>query len=272
MIIWTGDNPPHNPWNENANEIYEITRIFIDLLLNKYKYDKPVFPSIGNHEEYISDQYNPYNTQRETIFLKTFANFYKPWLNEEEYESFAQNGYYTKKYLNTNLRLISINCFLCDNLNFFLIENPTDPQNQFAWMEDILRSAEKAGEVVFIIGHIPPGDSTYTTECSKRYQVLVDRFSNIIRGNFFGHTHYDEFRIITEYFNKDKIAGIIYTAPSLTTYSFQNPSFRIYDLEAKNMLLKDYHQYRLNITEANLFPDREPEWKIAYSGKTVYII
>jgi sphingomyelin phosphodiesterase len=136
-------------------------------------------------------------------------------------------------------------------------------------MEETLRKAEKDGEYVFIIGHIPPGDSTYTTECSKRYQILVDRFQNIIRGNFYGHTHYDEFRVLTEYYNKDKVAGIIFTAPSLTTYSFQNPSFRIYELDSNNIILKDYHQYRLDLVEANLHPDNEPEWKIAYSAKKV---
>jgi sphingomyelin phosphodiesterase len=270
LILWTGDNPPHNPWGENyKEEIYEITKLFIDLLLNKYNYTKPVFPSIGNHEEDISDQYNPYSRQREAEFLKAFGNFYKPWLSDEQYRSFIKNGYYTKKYLDTKLRIISINCFLCDNLNFFLIENPTDPHGQFAWMEETLRQAEKDGEYVFIIGHIPPGDSTYTSECSKRYQILVDRFQNIIRGHFYGHTHYDEFRVLTEYYNKEKVAGVIFTAPSLTTYSFQNPSFRIYELESKNMILKDYHQYRLNLTEANLNPDNEPEWKIAYSAKQV---
>jgi sphingomyelin phosphodiesterase len=138
-------------------------------------------------------------------------------------------------------------------------------------MEETLRQAEKNGEYVFIIGHIPPGDSTYTTECAKRYQVLVDRFQNIIRGNFYGHTHYDEFRVLTEYYNKDKVAGIIYTAPSLTTYSFQNPSFRVYEVETKSMILKDYYQYRLNLTEANATPDKDPEWKIVYNAKKVIL-
>jgi len=254
---------------EYGDEIYNITSKFIDLLYNKYNYSKPVFPALGNHEEYIADQYDPYNDQREKEFLLKMGKMFKQWFTDEEYESFVTSGYYTKKYLDTNLRIISINCFLCDVLNFFIIKNPTDPENQFKWMEDTLRKAEKDGEVVFIIGHIPPGDSSYTSECSKRYQALVDRFSYIIRGNFFGHTHYDEYRIITEYFNSTNVVGIIYTAPSLTTYSFQNPSFRVYELESENMVLKNYHQYRLNLTEANSQPDSKPEWKIVYSAMDV---
>jgi sphingomyelin phosphodiesterase len=268
LIIWTGDNPAHTIWNNNADEIYNITAVFIDLLYNKYNYKKPVFPSLGNHEEFIADQYDPF-TNREVGFLSTMSKLFSNWLSEEEQQMFSKYGYYSKKYLNTNLRIISMNCFLCDTLNFYLIENPTDPQGQFSWMEKTLRDAEKNGEYVFIIGHIPPGDTTFTTQCAKRYQALVDRFSNIVRGNFYGHTHYDEFRLMTEYFNHDKISGVIYTTPSLTTYESHNPSFRVYEVESKNMIMKNYYQYRLNITKANSNPFAEPEWEIVYNAREV---
>jgi len=194
------------------------------------------------------------------------SGIFKVWLSEEEYQLFKQYGYYTKKYLDTNLRIIAMNCFYCDIMNFFIIKNPTDPGNQFKWMEEVLRQAEKDREYVYIIGHIPPGDSTYTSECSKRYNALVDRFSNIIRGQFYGHTHYDEFRLIPEYFNKTNIAGVILTAPSLTSYTYKNPSFRVYEVDSNSMIVKDYEQYRFNITEANLNPDLKPTWKVSYTA------
>jgi sphingomyelin phosphodiesterase len=269
MIIWTGDNPAHTVWNNNADEIYNITGVFIDLLYNKYNYKKPVFPSLGNHEEYIADQYDHIKLKREETFLQTMSNLFSHWLSEDDQKLFSKFGYYSKKYLDTDLRIISMNCFLCDTFNFFLVENPTDPDGQFIWMEKTLRDAERDGEFVFIIGHIPPGDTTFTSQCAKRYQALVDRFSNIIRGNFYGHTHYDEFRVMTEYFDKTKIAGVIYTAPSLTTFESHNPSFRIYEVDSKSMILKNYHQYRLNINEANANQDNEPVWKIVYSAKQV---
>ncbi len=269
MILFTGDNPPHNPWKENSDEIYNVTQVFVDLLYKKYQYTGAVFPTLGNHEEYIADQYSPFDMQRENDFLKDMGDIFKVWLGKEEYENFIKHGYYSSKFKNTNLRIIALNCFLCDALNFFLIRNPTDPGNQFDWMEKVLRMAEKNGEYVFIIGHIPPGDSTYLSQCSMRYNVLVDRFQNIIRGQFYGHTHYDEFRIVTEYFNSTSIAGMIYTAPSLTSYTFKNPSFRVYEVDSNTKILKDYQQYRLNLTEANLTPDIKPDWKVAYNAKTV---
>jgi len=190
------------------------------------------------------------------------------WIGKEESETFLQYGYFTTKLKNSNLRIISLNCFLCDIFNFYLIKDPTDPFMQFEWLESVLRRAEKEGENVFIISHIPPGDTNYMSECSKRYIAIVDRFQNIIRGQYFGHTHYDEFKLIPEYFNPNKTVGVVLTAPSLTTYSFQNPSFRIYEMDSDSKIVLDYFQYRLNLTEANE-QEQEPEWKVAYTAKEV---
>lgn len=272
LIIWTGDNPPHNPWQSNKDEVLNITSTFIDLLYNKYNYKGPVFPALGNHEEPISDTYDPFTPSREKDFLFSMANLFKIWFNDEELQSFEQNGYYTAKYLNTNLRIISVNSLLCDNLNFFLIKDPTDPGQQISWMEQVLRQAELDKEIVFIIGHIPPGDSTFLTQCSLRYNALADRFSQIIRGHFYGHTHLDEFRIIPEYFNSTNVAGIIFTAPSLTTYSFQSPSFRVFDVDTETLIIRNYFQYRLNLTKANLTPDIKPSFEIVYDAQTVIFL
>jgi len=140
-----------------------------------------------------------------------------------------------------------------------------------------LEKSEKAGEVVFIIGHIPPGHCTFLTECNKRYNILIERYQNIIRGQFFGHTHNDEFKIIKDYYTHKNSTGIILTAPSLTTYykfnsrySFLNPSFRVYNIEKDSFYLKDYLQYRLNITKANMQPDIDPQWEIAYNSSQAF--
>jgi len=154
----------------------------------------------------------------------------------------------------------------CDVLNFNILKNPTDAIGQFKWLEYVLRKAEKDNEVVYIIGHIPPGDTTYTTSCSLRYNALLDRFSNIILGNFYGHSHYDEFKTVHEYFNQSNVIGLIQITPSLTTYSSRHPSFRILDMDSESFLLNDYTQYFLNLTKANLSPDDTPQWEILYNA------
>ncbi len=214
FIIWTGDNPGHDAYDQSA---FEVAKIFTEIIKVKYNYTLPVYPSLGNHENYPADEYNPFNSTQETEFLSPYGELFKDWIGEQGYQDFIKFGAYSKVHPGSNLRIISTNCMLCDALNFYLIRNPTDPQTQIDWMEKVLRKAEKDGEVVYLVSHIPPGDVSLLSECAKRQKALIDRFSHIIRGQFYGHTHFDELKVMTTYFDKSQAASISYIAPSLTT-------------------------------------------------------
>ena len=99
-------------------------------------------------------------------------------------------------------------------------------------MREELYDAEEKGLAVFIMAHIPPGDfgcdsrksnpichchNIFVVEWSSRYRALVDRFTNIIRGQFFGHTHADQFEIVRSYADNSPV-GVAFIAPSLTRY------------------------------------------------------
>lgn len=48
-ILWTGDDPPHNVWNQNKEQhIAVLTKVAT--LLQAYFPGIPVFPALGNHE------------------------------------------------------------------------------------------------------------------------------------------------------------------------------------------------------------------------------
>jgi sphingomyelin phosphodiesterase len=272
FIIWTGDNPSHTPWNLNYDEVYNSTKTFVKLLTEKYNYKKPVFVAFGNHESKITDMFNVFNKTEYSGFLSSMQNILKDFITEDsEIQTFKQFGYYSTKLPNTNLRIISFNTFVCDIFNFYLIENPTDPFYQFSWLEHTLRKAEKSGEQVFLISHIPPGDTNYMSECGRRFRALIDRFQGIIKGQFYGHTHFDEMKVVGEYYNSKEISGVEFIAPSLTTYSFQNPSFRVFEMDEDTKILLNYHQYRLNLTEANSLADSEkPKFKVSYDAKSFF--
>ena len=85
-----------------------------------------------------------------------------------------------------------------------------------------------------------------------RYNALVDRFSYIIRGQFFGHTHSDHLSFspkIKEHLeNKnityDPISSFYLCAPSITTFSTRIPEYRIMDVDFDTLQIIDFHQYR----------------------------
>jgi sphingomyelin phosphodiesterase len=165
---------------------------------------------------YPNDEYNPFDGKDSFLYTR-LADIFKTWLSEEAYQTFSQFGYYSQLHLNSNLRIVSTNCLLCDSINFNLMKNPTDPKDELKWLEKTLRQAEIAGEVVYLLRHIPIGDGFFLDECAKRHIAIIDRFSHIIRGQFYGHTHNDEVKIAREYFNYEKISGVMFIAPSLTT-------------------------------------------------------
>jgi sphingomyelin phosphodiesterase len=216
FILWTGDNPAHDPWTGSQESAFNATQTFVDLIIKNNKHSLPVYPTAGNHEMYPNDEFNPYNDSDKFLFDR-LAKIFKPWLSDEAYETFSKYGYYSQLHPNSNLRIVSTNCLLCDSINFNLIKNPTDPKDELKWLEDTLRKSEQAEEVVYLIRHIPIGDGFFLDECAKRHLAIIDRFSHIIRGQFYGHTHYDEVKIARNYFDKNKISGVMFIAPSLTT-------------------------------------------------------
>lgn len=267
FIIWTGDAPSHSVWDSSDHEATDVILFFTLLMKDKFNYTIPIYPAIGNHEFYPADLFDPFNQTKNEKTLNITSDLWREWIGDEAYELYRKRAYYTKKHPDSNLRIISLNTMDCDVLNFNIVKNPTDPILQFTWLENVLRQAEKDNEVVYIIGHIPPGDSTYTSQCSKRYNALIDRFSNIVRGQFYGHTHYDEFRTVHEYFNETNIAGIMHIAPSLTTYTDKSPQFRVYSVDDVSKVVVDYDQYFMNLTKANADPDKTPTWEIMYNAK-----
>lgn len=221
FIIWTGDNPSHTEWKkENQDESFNVTRIFSNMLIKKnkeYKRNIPVYPALGNHEKFPVGQFYPYDTSQESVLLKNLGDSYKEFLTEDAYNSFIKNGYYTQMHLDTNLRIISYNSQFFDALNFYLLKGTNDPSNQLIWLEETLKKAEENNEIVYLVGHIPIADVSFISESSKRYHILLDRYSNIIRGNFAGHTHFDEVKVMRRYYEPEKTYGMVYIAPSLTT-------------------------------------------------------
>lgn len=84
---------------------------------------------------------------------------------------------------------------VCSSLNFWLVENSTDPSTELQWLIHELQLAEIANEKVHIIGHIPPGNADCMRIWSHNYYEVIARFESTVTAQFFGHTHNDEFEV-----------------------------------------------------------------------------
>jgi len=124
------------------------------------------------------------------------AEYWKVWLPASALQTIKSGGYYTTESPISGLRIISINSQFNYLLNFYFLLGEIDPENQFQWLIDILTKSEEIHEKVLIIGHIPcPIWDSLPYWCTQYTEIAV-RFSNIIVGHLYGHTHLDQFTVI----------------------------------------------------------------------------
>eukprot|EP00744_Colponema_vietnamica_P002782 GILI01004336.1.p1 GENE.GILI01004336.1~~GILI01004336.1.p1 ORF type:complete len:710 (-),score=221.65 GILI01004336.1:444-2471(-) len=261
FILWTGDDQPHDVWAQSQEKQLASTRLVADRL-KKFFPNKPVYPAIGNHGCFPADQFD---LSRDAWLLNGLADIWGTWLPEDAIKTLRQFGYYTVKH-SENLRIISLNGQYCDTINFWLVLNSTDAGNQLGWLVSTLLEAEKNGENVYIIGHIPPGDTTCISKWGKLYSAIVDRFRNTITGQYFGHTHNDQFDTFKSLDDSKTPTGTAFIAPSITTYFNINPSFRLFSYDRPSSLLSGIRQYSTDLDEANRYPEVGPQWRLVYSA------
>ena len=257
LILWTGDNIAHDIWQQSVDTNTKYTEILTNIFKLKLP-NIPVFPVLGNHEFY------PVNVQDfvdgEPV-IDRIGRMWREWIGEG-YSDFKKFGYYNTPLKGmkgdwTGFRVIGLNTEACNDQNWYLFSQNNDPGNHLQWLEEQLKQIEKNNERTFIIGHVIPGTGGCISEWSIRYRALMERYQHLIIAHFFGHTHIDDFTIITDTKNSSSI-GWIQMPGSMNSNGDKNPAFRIYELDYETRYPVKAHKYFLNLTEANL---GNPEFK-----------
>ncbi len=75
-----------------------------------------------------------------------------------------------------------VNTIACYIDNLYLLANITDPGGQIEWLRETLSLAEADGELVYIVAHIPIAYEDCFSAWSARYNALIDRYQNIVKG------------------------------------------------------------------------------------------
>ena len=271
VIMWLGDNEYH--------EIEKMTKeINIDLstrLANKFqsyisKNKADIWLSIGNHETYPIDHFD-HMTSNTQWLLDGLSNAYSPLLGPQSTAQLKQKGFYSKSIPERNLKIISLLCNTYDAFNFFNIMKTFDPLGQLAWLAKELKKSEDNNEDVIIMSHIPIGDETSIAVWTDAYNAIVDRFQNTVTASFSAHTHDDHFKFHQSHSDPSKVVLVDFVGPSLTTYSYHNPSFRVFKMDSETNQVIDYTQYRLDIEHWNKQPESaSAQWEEVYTWSKLY--
>ena len=269
IIFWLGDNSCHGLWGDQKEEHLKVgLHVANSLLEAGYNQPGSVYPILGNHESIPSSQYDPRNPKTHQWMRSEHAKLWENWLTPAAKESFTQYGWYSQMHGATNLKIIGLSSFSYDLANTYLWPNSTNPDLQLEWLEHELYESERLHHAVFILTHIPTNDVTAIREWGFRYAALVERYANIIRGQFSGHTHLDNFLVTSSRADPNEPVSVQLIHPSFTSYTGLNPSFRVYEVDTETFVPVDYTQYRLYLSRANLLP--RPVWEIAYKFTEFY--
>ncbi len=153
-------------------------------------------------------------------------------------------------------------------MNWYLWEVLSDPGDELAWLESVLRDMESKGEKAILLGHIP--NNSCLRAWGSRFQALLDRFQHIIRFGLYGHSHDEKFylsRSVGKYNESTPIGFNSILAPS-TSYRGKNPSFAVYDIDEETMLIVNITTYFFNLTKAN--EENKPEWEPYHNILSAY--
>lgn len=183
------------------------------------------------------------------------------------------SGSYSKMAPGMNLRIISLNTQYWYKLNLGLYNSDTrqpDPNGILAFLVEALQETEDAGQRAWIIGHIPPGHVDIMHDQSNYYNQIIQRYKNSIAGQFFGHSHQDQFEIAySDYSNQHAATAIAFASlsPALTPRS-GNPAFKMYDVDPDTFEVVDIKVYTTNMSDPSF--QTTPTWELYYSARETY--
>jgi sphingomyelin phosphodiesterase len=253
FILYTGDSPAHDIWEEsrqsNLRAINKVSQLFLT-----YFPTIPVFNTLGNHEIFPVNQYEgPGFDSWLYNMLVVDWGYYLPY---DAQRTLLYGGYY-QSLIRPGLRVISLNNNYYANADFWLLINNTDISSQFSWLIDVLEQCKDRGEKSIIIGHIPPND--WESNFTNKFEEIISNYSEIILNQFYGHTHTAGLALFyppeKNYTNSDPI-NMAYIGGSITSYTQLNPGFAVYyynrtNIPLQSSLVTNFQQYWTNLAETN---------------------
>lgn len=287
FALFTGDIVDHAIWTTTVEQnSADITMAYLHMADSGLL----VYGTVGNHEMSQSNAIPPSHIGNSAKWLyDVVSESWTRWIGTPLEVEVKTIGAYSIKHPNANLCIISISTNMWYTLNFWLYKDvKRDPSGHLHWLVGGLDKAEKAGERVYLVGHMPMGASDAPHNGSNYFDQVVNRYSASIAGMFFGassylvsystvltliflgHTHLDQFQIsYSDYQDRDasNAVAMSYIAPSMTPLSGM-PAFRIYTVDPDTFGVLDTDTYVADVADPEF--QNGPTWKKSYSAKEAF--
>lgn len=213
----------------------------------------PVMFALGNADSYTG--YGP-----DSAFLTNTAElYYSQFLNgttdhQQFLSSFQAGGYYAAEPLGVNagLTVIGLNTIIFSPL--VPGNNDAVVNTQLAWLDSQLAAATAAGNKVWLLMHVPPGADIGTTaqKAASNGQInatsatmmwrpayqetflqTIAKYPGTVTMTLAGHTHMDEFRIISP-------GNVLSVAPGVSPVFNNNSAYKVVTFSQNTFEPTDY--------------------------------
>ncbi|KAF7357082.1 Saposin B-type domain-containing protein [Mycena sanguinolenta] len=273
--IFTGDVVEGATWIVDQGEVTTDLQAFNAELASKLS--APIFPSLGNHDSAPVNAFartTSHTANNSQFVFETQSAGWEQWIGQNAALQVDHNsGCYSAKVPGLDLRIIAVNTQFWYKQNYWLYDSDVvqpDPNGVIAFLVNALQAAEDAGDRAWIIGHIPLGKEDTLIDQSNYYDQVLQRYINTIAGQFFGHSHKDQFEIAYSNYSEQTAANAVSVAligPALTPTS-GNPAFKFYDIDPDTFSVVDSSVIFTNISDAEF--QISPKWGLYYSARETY--
>ena len=217
----------------------------------------PVYFALGNCDSYTG--YGPDSTflannaqQLYTLALNGAGN------QQDVISSITNGGYYAVEPAGMNLMIIALNTFALSP--GVPLPNPTMIADQFTWFDAQLAKASSSGKKVWLLMHAPPGAVEGTTAAASNdvngqitaatmmwvdtnqetFMGIIEKYPGVIAMSLAGHTHMDEFRLMSP-------GNALAITAGISPFFGNNPAYKIFAIDGLSLAPFDYSAVNCNL-------------------------
>ena len=220
----------------------------------------PVMFALGNADTYLG--YGPdsrFFADNAELF---YAEFLKGTANRADFmTSFKAGGYYSAEPLGQNLVVMGLNTLV------FSTQETTNSDDavatELAWLDTQLAVAKATNKKAWLVMHVPPGadggssarsvdnnwhlsSSTAAMMWKPAYQTsflqILAKYPTTVTTMLAGHTHMDDFRIVTA-------NQVLEISPGISPVFNNNPAYKVYNYSADTLEAINYRSVNFDLAK-----------------------
>jgi hypothetical protein len=265
-VLFTGDFLGHgvdqfysaysgNNLSAQANAFVDKTLTFVLQQIRAAVGTIPVYFALGNCDSYTGYGPDPVFLANNAQQLYTLA-LNGSWNQADVISTITNGGYYSVEPAGMNLMIVALNTFA---LSPGITVEQTMIPDQFAWFDAKLAEAKAAGKKVWLLMHAPPGAVESTTgeqpndngqiavatmmwaeNNQEQFMGIIEKYPGVIAMSLAGHTHMDEFRLMSP-------GNALAITAGISPFFGNNPAYKIFTLDGLSLAPTDYSAVNCNL-------------------------